>query len=180
MSRLSGIHSGSVPSGSVMGGAIISADERYRYVLTRWWDDFAPIDLWIMCNPSTANSDVNDSTIRRCIGFSKSFGSGGLTVINAYAYRATKPAAMWTAQAAGVDIVGPENDRWLTTQLTRVSGRVIVAWGTHPKLARVREVDRLIRLVGRESLGLGVTKDGSPRHPLMVSAATELRPWITP
>lgn len=161
----------------VHGSAVLRDDEVYRYSLTRWWSNDLPLDLWLMCNPSTANHIVNDATITRCIGFSRRFGSGGFAVANAYAYRATKPAAMWAAQRSGVDIVGPENDEWISTLACAAHGRVIVAWGGHPKPDRVAQVIDIVRSAGREPLCLGTTKDGQPRHPLRLANATELEPW---
>lgn len=162
---------------SVLRSAIISGDQVYRYSLARWWDNAKPTDIWVMCNPSTADAAKDDATIRRCIGFSRSFGSGGFVVVNAYGYRATKPAAMWAAQAAGTDIIGPENDSWITAHCMTAKGRVIVAWGAHPKPDRCRAVEQLIRAQDREPVCLGVTKDGQPRHPLMLANDTPLQPW---
>lgn len=157
--------------------AILSQDGVYRYSLARWWDASLPRDLWLMCNPSTANHEIDDATIRRCTGFSRRNGSGGFVVVNAYGYRATKPAAMWAAAADGTDIIGPGNDGWIAAHLTTEFGRVIVAWGQHPKPGRVRAVLALIADAGREPLCLGTTKDGHPRHPLMLRNDAQLQPW---
>lgn len=165
------------PEGAVHGSAIFSDDLTYRYSLARWWDNSLPRDLWVMCNPSTADGAVNDATIRRCIGFSKRFGSGGLVVVNAYAYRATKPADMWAARAEGTDIVGPENDGWIRAHCMNEHGRVILAWGAHPKPERIWHVQSLIRAENRTPMCLGTTKNGQPRHPLMLANETQLERW---
>lgn len=47
--------------------------------------------MFIMLTPSTADADTDDPTIRRCIGFAKSSGFGGLYVGNLFAYRSTQP-----------------------------------------------------------------------------------------
>lgn len=165
-------------SGTVHRSAIVSADGVYRYSLARWWDNDLPRDLWVMCNPSTADAAIDDATIRRCIGFSRRFGSGGFVVVNAYAYRATKPVAMWAAAAAGADIIGPENDSWITAHLKTEQGRVIVAWGAHPRPERCWHVAALISAAGREAMCLGTTRDGQPRHPLMLRNDAALRGWL--
>ncbi len=72
-------------------GAVISECGKYRYQLWRIWDETLPLVLWIMHNPSTADADVDDPTIRRCINFTKSWGYGGLYVGNLSAFRATNP-----------------------------------------------------------------------------------------
>jgi len=42
---------------------------------------------WIMLNPSTADDQVDDPTIRRCIGFSRAWGFGAMNVVNLFALR---------------------------------------------------------------------------------------------
>src|SRR4026208_2484913 len=53
--------------------ATISACTRYRYSLRRTWAEGCAIVCFIMLNPSTADADIDDPTIRRCIGFGKSW-----------------------------------------------------------------------------------------------------------
>lgn len=86
--------------------AVISEDGLYRYRLDRRWG-YGPRVAWIMLNPSTADSEAEDATSRRVQAFSRRWGFSALTVVNLYAWRATDPTDLWTAQ----DPVGPENDR---------------------------------------------------------------------
>jgi len=90
------------PEGRSFGGAIVSDDGLYRYRLWRRWDAECPTMVWIMLNPSTADAEVDDPTIRRCIGFARREHCGGIEVVNLYALRATNPAAHPTPE-------GPEN-----------------------------------------------------------------------
>lgn len=53
--------------------AIISECLSYRYTLSRKWNSENPKTLlFCMLNPSTADANLDDPTIRRCIGFAKS------------------------------------------------------------------------------------------------------------
>ncbi|MGE3889429.1 MAG: DUF1643 domain-containing protein, partial [Vicinamibacterales bacterium] len=52
-------------------GAVLSADGRYRYRLWRLWDDCAPVMTWVLLNPSTADANEDDPTLRKCIGFAR-------------------------------------------------------------------------------------------------------------
>lgn len=72
-------------------GALISMCEKYRFQLWRIWDDSLPKVLFVMHNPSKADANVNDPTVKRCIGFAKSWGYGGIYIGNISAYRATNP-----------------------------------------------------------------------------------------
>lgn len=51
-------------------GATLSGCGLYRYHLWRRWDT-GPSVMWIMLNPSTADADEDDPTIRRCVGYAK-------------------------------------------------------------------------------------------------------------
>lgn len=160
--------------------AVLSYCGRYRYQLGRTWDVTAPADVWIMLNPSTADASQDDPTIRRCIGFSKRGGAGGLTVVNLFAYRATDPAELLQV----LDPVGPENDDHLQRVFDAAAvagGRIIGAWGAH-KLAgpRAREMARLFGddgWVARGLMTLGLTKHGAPRHPLYVPGDVQPAVW---
>jgi hypothetical protein len=105
--------------------AIISADGRYRYRLGRRWAD-GPAVLWIMLNPSTADAEQDDPTIRRCIAFSKQFHYGALWVGNLYAFRSTDPDALWGLGASAAR--GPENASHLSAMGAECQ-QIIAAWG---------------------------------------------------
>ena len=51
--------------------AILSEDRKYRYVLSRIWDESKPLVVIIGLNPSTADEKDDDNTIKKCINFSK-------------------------------------------------------------------------------------------------------------
>jgi len=53
--------------GGMKKDAKLSDDKLYRYQLSRIWDEDKPTVLFIMLNPSTADADVDDPTIRRVI-----------------------------------------------------------------------------------------------------------------
>ena len=164
------------PEAEVVGGAVVSPDGVYRYRLTRTWDSELPAAVWIMLNPSTADADQDDPTIRRIIRFSTGLrfpDVGGIIVANLYAYRATRPADLWTAD----DPVGPENDDHITQTIVSTAGPVVAAWGANARLDRVDQVARLAWDLRVELSCLGTTKDGAPRHPLYVRSDTPLQEW---
>lgn len=155
--------------------ATISPCGRYRYDLTRRWGT-GPVALWVMLNPSTADADQDDPTIRRCRGFSTAWGCGGLVVVNLFAYRATKPAALNAVR----DPCGPDNwatiDRWLWSPDVDIA---VAAWGASwEKVDQPRlHVEHMAARVGRHLVCLGRTKAGHPRHPLYVRGDTAPQPF---
>ncbi len=70
--------------------AIISDCGRYRYVLTREWGTYPPRALCVMLNPSTADAEVDDATIRSCVRLAKENGHGSLEVVNLLGVRPTR------------------------------------------------------------------------------------------
>jgi hypothetical protein len=154
--------------------AIISACGQYRYMLSRPGDMTATRGpaLFIMLNPSTADAEMDDPTIRRCRGFAQAWGCGGIQVVNLYALRSTDPAALWEHD----DPVGPENDSWLT-RLTLAATEVVCAWGVNAQPSRVREVAAMLANAGVRLKCLGTTKSGAPRHPLYVRGDQPLIDW---
>jgi hypothetical protein len=149
-----------------------SADVRgdYRYTLTRTWDSSAEPLVFILLNPSTADASQNDPTIRRCIGFAKRWGFGGIVVVNLYAYRARNPRDMLAAD----DPVGTDNDRIIAEVVD--GNTVVAAWGTNARHERVAEVLELIPRTKR-LLALEITKYGHPRYPLYVLGEAQPLPW---
>lgn len=145
----------------------------YRYTLERAWDGLwlnaeSPRGVFVMLNPSTADAEKDDPTIRKCMGFARRWGWQGFTVVNLFAYRATDPADLWVAFQRGEDIFGPENEATLAAVLESARGPVVAAWGAqmHPEV-RARLAWLLARFSWVKWTSLGLTKDGHPRHPLM-------------
>jgi hypothetical protein len=152
--------------------ATISECGRFRYRLGRRWSD-GPTLLFVMLNPSTADADIDDPTIRRCIGFGRSHVFGAIEVVNLYAWRATDPADLrrhaWP--------VGPDNDQHIQAAV-EASDRVCVAWGASAgESPRPGEVLPVIRGAGRHPFCLGVTRSGHPSHPLYRPAMSILLPF---
>jgi hypothetical protein len=145
--------------------AIISADGKYRYQLSRIWDEEKPNILFIMLNPSTADADVDDPTIRRVMNFSKSWGYGGVFVGNLYAFRSTDPKALRHTD----DPVGEDNIEHIK-DLIGVTERVVYAWGNNQK-----EPEWLSSLVDTPYC-IDISKKGVPKHPLYLKS--ELHPKL--
>lgn len=149
-------------------GARLSDDGKYRYALWRDWNAMQPRLTVVMLNPSTADANHDDPTIRRVRGFAQREGFGGMEVVNLFAYRATDPRQLDTVD----DPVGPENHGWLAAYLGQAN-TVLAAWG-----ASALDRPRGYAMIGfvhsiatrRPLQHLGLTGAGEPRHPLYVRA----------
>lgn len=157
--------------------AVLSQCGRYRYYLSRGWSN-APKVTWVCLNPSTADAMQDDPTIRRCIGFARSWGHGSVAVVNLYAWRTTYPKELRAAGKSGFDIVGPDNDRHVCGAAMD-AGLVVVAWGRNGRdRHRIHRVLTLLEAEGVQPMCLGVTQEGQPNHPLMLAGDTPLEPYV--
>lgn len=151
-------------------GAVLSDDKVYRYTLTRRWGDGKPV-VWVMLNPSTADAEVDDPTITRCIRFTERWGYQAMTVVNLFAFRATDPRRLKTAR----DPVGPFNDTAIMDAISEAAF-VVAAWGTWG--STFKRDKEFLELIGAQKVkALGVTGDGDPRHPLYLRADARLINW---
>lgn len=139
----------------------------YRYQLIRQWGP-PPLLPFVMLNPSTADAMVDDPTIRRCIGFAKREGAGGIIVVNLYGLRATDPAELKKTK----DPFGPDNRPNIQTvglMAVATNMPVICAWGTNGWLKSAnRDTIHLLQNTGARLTCLGKTKAGDPKHPLYI------------
>lgn len=156
--------------------ASISPCGRYRYGLTRQWSD-DPMMGFVMLNPSTADADVDDPTIRRCIGFARREGCGGIVVVNLFPLRATNPADLWSTRYP--ERFGADSNAELQRHLRMVTGPLVAAWGAEGDSLGSDAVILTRRYLGHRMVCLGLTKSGAPRHPLYVRGDAPLVPLAT-
>jgi hypothetical protein len=153
-------------------GAEFSPCKRYRYSLWREWQTLTPSKkyvLFVMLNPSTADENILDPTVRRCLGYAMAWGYNKMVVANIFALRSTDPGELYKCE----DPIGEENDAYIQ-KLAQEADMVIVAWGTHSKYKnRGEQVTKLLE--GMKNIYyLQKTKNGTPSHPLYLKA--DLKP----
>lgn len=145
--------------------AIISEDNKYRYQLSRIWDQSKPRILFIMLNPSTADAKQDDPTIRRVISFAKSWGYGGIHVGNLFAYRCTDPKGLKHA----LNPIGENNINHIQKLVGQVD-KVIYAWGNN------NIEPTWLRDIVQTPYCIDVSKKNIPKHPLYLKG--DLQPKL--
>lgn len=156
----------------VFGSAVISECRRFRYALRRRWGSGSTA-VFIMLNPSTADAETDDPTVRRCRGFAEREGCGGLLIENLFGFRTSSPDTLFHDE---IGKAGHALD-YILTALLREDGPVIAAWGGDRRASgRAAHVcSRIVANVDRPLHCLGRTKGGAPRHPLYLSKASPLQ-----
>ncbi len=182
--------------------ARVSQDGLYRTRLGRV-SDFAGTMIFIMLNPSTADAEQDDPTIRRCLRFMIREGCGSLRVVNLFTRRSPDPRTLWRSDDplggdATTEIREAICDSYPEAYVNGIrraaekgSGwdelpydRIVCAWGAPPAGAprwfldmrreQIEEVTDYASHMKRELFALGLTAGGDPRHPLYVKGDAPL------
>ena len=146
---------------------------RFRYWLHR---DLASDGreglVFVMLNPSTADADNDDPTVRRCMAFGREWGYRELSVVNLFALRATKPEELLRH---GSEAIGERNDEVLRWARRRpVTSMLVAAWGNRG--THLNRDAAAMAIIG-PAQALGITKQGCPKHPLYLRRSTQLVPY---
>lgn len=163
-------------------GATISECGKYRYKLWRAEKKHPDrICMFIMLNPSTADGDMDDPTIRRCMAFASSWGYDAILVGNVLPYRATDPGDLFIAMNSGVESNYLKNLDYIM-EMIDMAKIVVCAWGngvndlfpTSPnsffELVAVGEYQSKMRY-------LDLTINGIPKHPLYLKGDLKPQPF---
>lgn len=138
--------------------AAISECKTFRYSLSRTWDSRLSSVLFLGLNPSWADAEIKDNTLRVCINYAQRWGYGGVLLGNLFAYRSPDPSDLYRAS----DPIGPKNDAAIKA-LQDQAALTVCAWGTPGKfMGRDKQVLRSLR----DPHCLVRLKSGHPGHPL--------------
>ena len=143
--------------------AVISKCEKYRYKLTRTWDEDKKKVLFIMLNPSTANHIENDLTTIRCINFAEKWGYGGIMIGNIYPFRAKRPRDLkkWIDDDT-ISLESYSSNVAHVEEMAEQADLIVCAWGCNYKGGTPEWVDELGDLFYLELCKDDIT----PKHPL--------------
>jgi hypothetical protein len=112
--------------GNETWGCQFSPCRQYRYRLWKRWDLSKPSVAFIGLNPSTADENKLDPTLKRLQTFAQSWGFGGMEMLNLFAYRSTDPKGLNNVD----DPIGHGNDRAIRLT-TDACQHVVCCWGIH-------------------------------------------------
>lgn len=160
--------------GDANSKAIYSSCEKYRYSLTRVWNEKIQKLHFVMLNPSTATEIQNDPTVERCERRARTLNFGSFRVTNIFAWRDTDPKKMKCA----IEPIGLLNDEAIMSGCNW-GDCTIAAWGNHGiYLSRGFDVMELLRKSGKPIFHLGISKTGQPKHPLYISYEISPKIWL--
>tara|TARA_B000000475_G_C15933119_1_gene421634 strand:+ start:364 stop:840 length:477 start_codon:yes stop_codon:yes gene_type:complete len=147
---------------NILRKAKFSIDKKHRYELSRHWDLSKSDILFIMLNPSIANEDIDDPTIKRLISFTRGFKHGGFFVANLFTY--ITPYSKTLDTSIGLTKLNLKTIKNLVNKVDEV----IYAWGNS-----IKEPQELKNLVKNPKC-FGKNLNGTPKHPLYLSSNSKL------
>ena len=166
-----------LPFAAADQGAWINPRGNRRYLL---WRTVGPSDAttiaFVMLNPSTANPEKDDPTLRKCRAFAHGWSHGLLLVGNLFSIRGSDPKDIdFRAQP---DLYGDAVNEAVLRDVLCSSERVIAAWGAQDHIGKVQEQFRaMCRDEHVELYHLGLNDGGSPKHPLFLPKETQPVKW---
>jgi hypothetical protein len=126
--------------------------------------------MFVGLNPSTANEDTNDPTIRSVIRIAKYHGYGGAYMTNGFSFVSTDPSKL-----VRDEVNQALNDLWLVS-ISKLCATIVFAWGTFNVMAETGR-DKELGYMFPQAMALGINKNGSPKHPLYCKTETALIPF---
>ena len=159
----------------MMNTCVFSQCRRYRYTLDHDESELPSPSrdyvAWIGLNPSVADEQKLDPTLRRILAFTERLGFQRFVMLNLFALVSTDPRAMRTH----ADPVGPLNNEQILNACAAAS-LVVCCWGSEGN--RQGRGQRVLELLAPRNFHcLGQTAAGHPRHPLYLSGNTPLMPF---
>ena len=142
--------------------ANISNDRQERFSLSRIWDSKKPKALYIMLNPSYADDEIDDPTIKRLIFFSKKFKFGGFYVTNLFTQITPYPKEL------NMDNHLKKKNLKIISELIKKSNSIVYAWGNLKN-----EPKEFLSIIDNP-LCFKKNLNGTPRHPLYLPSSSEL------
>ena len=156
--------------------AIISECGLYRYSLSRIWEENKPLLGFIMLNPSTADAENDDATIRSLIRIVTALKYGGFYVGNLLPIRCTDPKLL---PKKHVDKLILDLNMKNIVNINKNVDKLVFSWGNNYSELINYAALKVKDAYKKDAYQLGDrTKIGNPRHPLYLKTNTPLQKFI--
>lgn len=144
--------------------------------------------IFVGLNPSRADSQHNDPTLRRLLAFARLWGFGDLVVLNLFARVSSTPTALHQVR----DPIGCNNniilERWLKRWAASPDLELWCGWGARggrwnrdsfvlERIGSVLSDRRRVAPGSPEPFSIGLTRGGHPRHPLYAAKTSMRHPY---
>ena len=150
-------------------------DTDHRYQLIRGTDK--KVICFLMLNPSNADYENDDPTIRRCKGFMFDLGYSGLIVVNLFSLITSNPKVLYDYIGRGNNAEEYNlNDPYIKYAF-KVSKTIVAAYGVLKHQSLKRRAEKIFKWTKKPIYTLRLTKHGFPGHPLYLNKNSKLIPF---
>ena len=145
--------------------------QEHRLKLTCTWDKELPCCLYVMLNPSTADTNKCDPTLGRCISLAKENGFGSIAVVNLFSFRTAHVSDLKAAEVR----THPDNMEIVRKALDEAE-TIIAAWDGN--VQQTSDFSWIVEEASKRSKSIhcfAKNKTNTPKHPLYVKSGTKLQ-----
>jgi hypothetical protein len=148
---------------------------QYRYTLHRHVKSSAiKTSAFFGINPRTADNQVDEQTVKKCLGFVSRWEGKDFIVGNVFAFWSTDVKGLNTIN----DPVGPLNNGYIAA-IIQHADVLVPCWADRKKLPRslrqkCEAIMTALKVSKKPVYALRLTVDGDPAHPLMIPYNTKL------
>lgn len=149
-----------------------TGEHRLKFVCS--WEKDLPRCLFIMLNPSTADSIKCDRTLDKCIKIAQHNGFGSIAVVNLFSLRSPSPKDLLETDAR----IHAENIGYIKAEIDDAK-IIVAAWGEQGVWFNgCYPVLKYLEQTGRELYCLGENRYGWPRHPLFMKSDLVFKEYV--
>ena len=150
-------------------------DKDHRYQLVRGVDK--KVICFLMLNPSNADYDNDDPTIRRCKDFMFDLGYSGLIVVNLFSLVTPNQKVLydWIGERNNLEEYNL-NDLHIKYAF-KISKTIVAAYGVLKHQTLTRRAEKIFKWTKKPIYALRLTKHGFPGHPLYLNKNCKLIPF---
>ena len=143
--------------------ALFNKNKTKRFLLTRSWSDGKKQNscVFVMLNPSNADSKNDDPTVKKCIHYSNMFGHNKLSVINLFPQISTVPRLK--------DFSFCKKNHSIVKEVISKNEFIYLAWGFNFKIKKW--LKRILE--NKRVYALEMSKNNTPKHPLYLKKNLE-------
>lgn len=161
--------------------AIISPCGKYRYRLDRQVQPEGKVFAYFGINPSTADANLDDATVRKWRGFTQRNEGSRFIVGNIFSYRATDVRELGKIAAEDIKYIYNDNLHYIR-EIIGDADVLIPCWGSKNKLPKdlhqyIYKFAEFLDKFNKPMYTFGFTNSGDPKHPLMLGYETPLLEW---
>ena len=132
---------------------------------------------FLMLNPSNADYENDDPTIRRCKDFMFDLGYSGLIVVNLFSLITPNPKVLYDYIGKRKHLEGYNlNDPYIKYAF-KISKTVVAAYGVLKYQTLKNRAEKIFKWTKKPIYALRLTKQGFPGHPLYLNKNCKLIPF---